>query len=70
MLKMKYFVLKPNGDDQYAEASRRAMRAYADMLDHLAVDRDDAVFANQLREWADDEGAKAAPQPLIDEPSR
>jgi hypothetical protein len=28
-LLMKYFVLKPAGDDRYAAASRKAMRAYA-----------------------------------------
>lgn len=26
---MKYFVLKPKGDDAYAEASRMAMRTFA-----------------------------------------
>ena len=28
-LAMKYFVLKPSGDDVYAQASRNAMRVYA-----------------------------------------
>jgi hypothetical protein len=28
-LQMKYFVLKPAGDDAYAKASRDAMQAYA-----------------------------------------
>jgi len=28
-LKLKYFVLKPDGDDEYAKASRIAMEAYA-----------------------------------------
>jgi len=31
-LEMKYFVLKPKGDDIYAEASRSAMRIYASTI--------------------------------------
>ena len=27
-LQMKYFVLKPKGEDRYAQAARKAMRAY------------------------------------------
>jgi len=49
-LQMKYFVLKPRGDDLYAKASRRAMRSYASVMQH-----DNPVLCNQLREWADSE---------------
>ena len=31
-LVMKYFVLKPKGNDVYAKASREAMRAYAAVI--------------------------------------
>lgn len=49
-LQMKYFVLKPKGSDVYAKASRRAMRAYADM-----IQGDNKEFADELRAWADRE---------------
>ena len=46
-IEMKYFVLKPRGDDAYAAASREAMCAYAEVIEEcnpsLAVD---------LRQWA------------------
>lgn len=45
-LQMKYFVLKPKGDDVYAEASRAALRAYAN---HIAVEN--MELANDLWEW-------------------
>ena len=50
-LKMKYFVLKPSGGDKYAEASRKAMRAYANHIQgenpELWVrDRDWETFAS------------------------
>jgi hypothetical protein len=54
-LKMKYFVLKPkskNSDDLYAQASRKAMRAYAN---HIYFK--DPEFANQIRAWVDNESA-------------
>jgi hypothetical protein len=53
-LLMKYFVLKPEGADRYAAASRRAMRAYAE---HIREENPE--LANQLRDWADTEQAKA-----------
>ena len=31
-LRMKYFVLKPRGNDLYAKASRKAMYSYADEI--------------------------------------
>lgn len=46
-LQMKYFVLKPNGNDRYARASRVAMRAYA-----RSIDRENPELALQLEEWA------------------
>ena len=45
-LKMKYFVLKPNGDDRYAEASRKAMIAYS-----LHIQNENKELANSLRDW-------------------
>ncbi len=53
-LLMKYFVLKPAGIDLYAQASRRAMRTYAAL-----IDLDNPEFAKELREWADAEFAIA-----------
>ena len=49
-LLMKYFVLKPKGEDAYADASRRAMRAYA-----RRIHRENPELADQLRDWADSE---------------
>ena len=49
-LVMKYFVLKPRGDDIYARASRAAMMHYARL-----IQSDNPVFAAELREWADSE---------------
>ena len=48
-LLMKYFVLKPAGDDMHARASRAAMRTYA-----LALKQDDAEndkFADEILDW-------------------
>ena len=49
-LQMKYFVLKPKGDDVYAIASRCAMRAYA-----LYIEFEDPELAKALYAWATDE---------------
>ena len=49
-LKMKYFVLKPEGEDKYAEAARDAMRAYAN-----TINQENPVLAKELREWAQKE---------------
>lgn len=49
-IKMKYFVLKPKGNNRYAEASRKAMRAYAAHIDSVNQD-----LARELRNWADSE---------------
>jgi len=45
-LTMRYFVLKPRGDDEYAHASRSAMLAYA-----RAIESNNALLAQELREW-------------------
>lgn len=47
---MKYFVLKPKGNDKYAEASRKAMRAYASSIATTNIE-----LCDELRKWADDE---------------
>jgi hypothetical protein len=49
-LLMKYFVLKPNGDNEHAIASRSAMRAYA-----TAIRANNVVLSDELREWVDRE---------------
>ena len=49
-LEMKYFVLKPRGDDAYAKASRAAMRKYA-----LMIREENPDLSDELREWADRE---------------
>lgn len=49
---MKYFVLKPAGDDVYAKASRKAMRAYAWMLKSETEDTEINAFADELLAWA------------------
>jgi hypothetical protein len=49
-LMMKYFVLKPRGNDAHAKASRAAMRTYANHM--LAENR---TFALELRAWVDRE---------------
>ena len=49
-LEMKYFVLKPKGNDEYAKASRGAMRQYARLIEQVNPE-----LANDLREWADKE---------------
>jgi len=50
---MKYFVLKPKGEDVFAIASRRAMREYA-----RTIQRTDREFSLELRQWADKEWAQ------------
>lgn len=49
-LVMKYFVLKPHGDDEYAAASRKAMRAYASH-----IQGENSELCQELRDWADSE---------------
>ena len=57
-LSMKYFVLKPAGDDAYAKASRCAMRKYAWFLKSQDADDDThehTEFANGILAWVDRE---------------
>lgn len=54
-LYLKYFVLKPHGADVYAEASRRAILAYAEHI----VDADPQL-ARQLRLWVEAEAHATA----------
>lgn len=49
-LKMKYFVLKPKGNNKYAAASRYAMKAYAKKI----IDSDPEL-AEELVNWANKE---------------
>lgn len=49
-LTMKYFVLKPRGDDSYAKASRAAMRTYAKY-----IREENKELCDDLRDWADSE---------------
>ena len=53
-LMMKYFVLKPAGNDHHAAASRSAMRRYAD-----CIELENPQMAVDLRAWADQESAEA-----------
>ncbi len=45
-LQMKYFVLKPGGDDVYAKASRKALIAYAEAIKLTNYD-----LADDLMVW-------------------
>jgi hypothetical protein len=51
-LLMKYFVLKPNGDDAYARAARAAMREYAK---HIVTEN--LQLSDELWQWAQDQEA-------------
>jgi hypothetical protein len=46
-LKMRYFVLSPTKDDAFGEASRDAMRAYANRIRF-----ENPVLAKDLLNWA------------------
>lgn len=46
-LYMKYFVLKPSGDDKYAIASRQAMYEYS-----RAIEETDPELADEVWDWA------------------
>ena len=59
-LTMKYFVLKPKGVDIYARSSRRAMRAYAQL-----VRQENPQFAEEVRAWADKEFEDAISKGLL-----
>jgi hypothetical protein len=49
---MKYFVLKPAGDDAHATACRAAMRCYA-----RHIHATNSSLADELSDWADAEEA-------------
>ena len=49
-LHMKYFMLKPAGDDLYAVASRAATLAYANIIRST-----NPVLAKELESWVIDE---------------
>lgn len=58
-LQMKYFVLKPAGDDKFAAASRAAMVRYSEWIAAHAETDEEKQFATQLMDWASMENAKA-----------
>lgn len=62
-LVMKYFVLKPAGDDAYAKASRMAMLKYAD-----AIAKENPELCIQLRDWADQENAAMYARSVLPSP--
>jgi hypothetical protein len=54
-LKMKYFVLKPAGDDDYAIASRRALQAYGQWISQKAIENNDPEMeqlGRDVTDWA------------------
>lgn len=57
-LEMKYFVLKPGGNTAYHEASRHAMRVYAN---HIR--KENLQLANEVQEWAEKEWLKHKAEP-------
>lgn len=59
-LLMKYFVLKPRGNDEYARASRAAMLAYA-----KEIEATDQQLSRQLEDWVSDAGAEAQREALL-----
>ena len=62
-LEMRYFVLKPKGDDVHAIASRNAMRAYANYI-HFSNPK----LASDLEAWADRETAATIEGKITNEP--
>ncbi len=60
---MKYFVLKPKGIDVYAEASRKAMRAYANHIEMANKE-----LSKHLRDWAHSESVFAINKKFEDQP--
>ena len=53
-LEMKYFMLEPKGSDIYAEASRAAIRAYADVICN-----ENSQLADELVDWTNVEEANS-----------
>lgn len=60
---MKYFVLKPAGDDKYAKASRMAMRKYAEV-----IAEENLEFATEIRNWCDRENAASYARSVSGDP--
>ena len=53
-LTMKYFVLKPRGEDVYAIASRRALLTYA-----ACIGAENGALCNDLVAWVKEETNRA-----------
>lgn len=53
-LELRYFVLKPKGNNIHAYASRAAMKIYASI-----VESENPEFAQDLFNWVNSEEAKA-----------
>lgn len=68
-MKMKYFVLKPEGNNPYAKASRGAMHRYATL-----IETENPALADDLRDWITDEtgevGEAVLPAVAGDPPDR
>lgn len=58
---MKYFVLKPAGDDNYAIASRRAMQTYAKWIGDENPDLARELIAWIARESGESRSRRAKP---------
>ncbi len=56
-LEMRYFVLKPKGDNIFARASRVAMLVYADTLWQDDENRYNK-FAEDIYDWVEREGGR------------
>ena len=52
-MNLKYFVLKPGGDDAYARASRTAMRVFA-----AEIEQDNFQLAADVKQWCYEEERK------------
>ena len=57
-LEMKYFVLKPRGNNVYARASRMAMREYA-----MRISKENESLSEDLFAWAYREQELAQDEP-------
>ena len=53
-IEMKYFVLKPKGNNDWAAAARKAMRAYAKHIESIDPDLAESLFL-----WARNESNAA-----------
>lgn len=57
-LYQKYFVLKPEGTDEYAIASRVAMLAYAEDIENI-----NPKLSSDIRAWVAEESRRAYEKP-------